>query len=83
LIFIQSLIRVVFSKEKKNYIINENYEYNFLKYAISKNLSDIKTTYGDNYTCLFRKDEINDDIIKYLFFIFGNSLLLKSFGNII
>jgi hypothetical protein len=35
--------------------------------------------YGDNYNCLFRKDEVYDDIVKYLFFMFGNSLVIKAF----
>ena len=36
---------------------------------------------GDNYNCLFRKDEIFDDIIKYMFFIFGNKVMVKSYSK--
>jgi hypothetical protein len=42
-----------------------------------------KQKYGDKYSCLFRKDEIYDDILKYIFFVFGNNMLVKSFGNIL
>lgn len=92
--FIQSLIRVVFSKEKYNYIKKnkletnfifthlENFEYNFMSYIVNKSLIDTKQKYGDNYSCLFRKDEIYDEVIKYFFFIFGNSLVIKSFGKL-
>ena len=35
--------------------------------------------FGDEYKTLFRKEELCDDIIKYMFFIFGNSMLIESF----
>ena len=46
--------------------------------VVEKCLLLSKEKYGDNFSCLFRKDEIFDDIIKYFFFIYGNSLLIKS-----
>ena len=78
--FITSLIRVVLSKEKYVFINEDNYELNFLNNVIEKGLKLTRKKYGDNYNTLFRKDEIYDDIIKYIFFIFGNSLLIKAFG---
>jgi hypothetical protein len=77
--FVHSLIRIAFSNEKASYIKDNTYELSFIKFVISKCISETKLKYGDNYTCLFRKDEIYEDIIKYFFFIFGNSLLIKSF----
>jgi hypothetical protein len=84
--FSQSLIRVVFSKEKMSYLnhpdnINGRYESNFLQNIVFKCLSQTRETYGDTYSNLFRKDEIYDDIIKYMFYVFGNNMMIKSFGN--
>ena len=77
----QSLIRVVFSKEKKKYYSeNENfYEYNVLKRIIDKDMKETVEKYGDEYKTLFRKEDLCDDVIKYMFFIFGNSMLIDSF----
>ena len=33
----------------------------------------------NEYKTLFRKEELCDDVIKYMFFIFGNSMLIESF----
>ena len=35
--------------------------------------------FGDEYKTLFRKEDLCDDIIKYMFFIFGNSMLIDCF----
>ena len=35
--------------------------------------------FGDEYKTLFRKEDLCDDVIKYMFFIFGNSMLIDSF----
>ena len=37
--------------------------------------------YGDEYKTLFRKEDICDDVLKYMFFIFGNSMIIESFIN--
>jgi hypothetical protein len=91
--FVQALIRIVISKEKFLYLNNsaeedffekaqiDNFEFLFLKNIISRGFALTKQKYGDNYTCLFRKDEIYDDVVKYFFFMFGNSLVIKSFGK--
>ena len=77
----QSLIRVAFSKEKKKYYgENENfYEYNLLKRIIDKDMKETALRFGDEYKTLFRKEDLCDDFIKYMFFIFGNSMLIDSF----
>ena len=77
----QSLIRVAFSKEKKKfYSENEEfYEYNLLKRIIDKDMKETVQKFGDEYKTLFRKEDLCDDVIKYMFFIFGNSMLIDSF----
>ena len=77
----QSLIRVAFSKEKKKfYSENEDfYEYNLLKRIIDKDMKETVQKFGDEYKTLFRKEDLCDDVIKYMFFIFGNSMLIDSF----
>ena len=77
----QSLIRVGFSKEKKKYFAeNEKfYEYNLLKRIIDKDMKETVLKFGDEYKTLFRKEDLCDDVIKYMFFIFGNSMLIDSF----
>jgi hypothetical protein len=35
--------------------------------------------FGDEYKTLFRKEDLCDDVIKYMFFIFGNSMMIESF----
>jgi hypothetical protein len=76
----QSLIRVAFSKEKKKFYEKEKfYEYNLLKRIIDKDMKETVEKFGDEYKTLFRKEDLCDDVIKYMFFIFGNSMLIDSF----
>ena len=80
LCIVQSIIRVSFSKEKKNYYDKEQfYEYNLLKRIIDKDMEETLAKYGDQHRALFRKEDLCDDIIKYMFFIFGNSMLIECF----
>ena len=76
------MIRIVFSKEKYKFL-NENdkndYEIFFLKNVMKNSCQITKDNFGDNYSCLFRKDEVYDDIIKYIFLMFGNRVYIKSF----
>ena len=79
----QSMIRVAFSKEKVKYIqhgtSNDDYfEFNFLSKVVSKDMVDTKQRFGDEYKTLFRKEDLCDDIIKYMFFIFGNTMMIES-----
>ena len=77
----QSIIRVAFSKEKKKFYsgTDEFYEYNLLKKIIDKDMQETVLKFGDEYKTLFRKEDLCDDVIKYMFFIFGNSMLIDSF----
>ena len=75
------LIRVAFSKEKKKFYQEKGnfYEYDLLKRIIDKDMYETKEKFGDEYKTLFRKEDLCDDVIKYMFFIFGNSMLIDCF----
>ena len=75
----QSIIRVAFSKEKSNYTKEQFYEYCFIKRVIDKDMEETRKKFGDEYKTLFRKEDLCDDVIKYMFFIFGNSMLIDCF----
>ena len=77
----QSLIRVAFSKEKKKFYKEKGnfYEYDLLKRIIDKDMEETREKFGDEYKTLFRKEDLCDDFIKYMFFIFGNSMLIDCF----
>ena len=78
----QSVIRVVFSEEKVMYLTEEevkNYEFDVLKKIIDKDMVETKRRFGDEVKTLFRKEDLFDDIIKYIFFIFGNKLMIEAF----
>ncbi len=82
----QNIIHVIFSKKKSKFYKTKNskeffYEYYLLKKIVYKNIQETKKFYGDEYKTLFRKEDICDDIIKYMFFIFGNTMLIESFIN--
>jgi hypothetical protein len=79
---VKSILLIVFSKEKYKYLNNEKeneifYEFDFLNKVIIKNFKDTKQLNGDKYKTLFRKENITNDIIKDLFFIFGNKLIIE------
>ena len=38
-----------------------------------------KKKYGNDVLTLFRKEDIFDDLIKYIFYIFGNTMMIESF----
>ena len=80
----QSIIRVAFSKEKTKFIDNQKeenqyFEYYFIKKVIEKDMEDTKNKFGDDFRTLFRKEDLCDDILKYMFFIFGNTMMVESF----
>ena len=84
LIIAQSIIRVVFSKEKYLYIdesskTSKYFEYYFFKNLIDKDLEITQKKYGNDISIIFRKEDIFDDIIKYIFYIFGNTMMIESF----
>ena len=77
---VQSILIILFSKEKYKYIENNDeifYEYDFLNKVILKNILETKETEGDKYKSLFRKETLSNDILKYIFFIFGNKMLFE------
>ena len=77
---VKSIFLILFSKEKYKYLKEKEdifYEYDFLNKIIIKNLLETKEANGDKYKGLFRKDTLSNDIIKYLFFIFGNQMLVE------
>ena len=79
---IQSILRLIFCKEKNNYFTEiKYYEYDILKKIIDKNIEETRRINGDEYKTLFRRDDINDDIIKYIFFMFGNTTMIEAFFN--
>jgi hypothetical protein len=75
----QSIIRVAFSKEKTIFTDVKYYEYDFIKRVIDKDMEETRKKFGDEYKTLFRKEDLCDDVIKYMFFIFGNSMMIESF----
>ena len=77
---VENIIFILFSKEKYNFLKSDNvyYEYEFLDKLIKKNISETKEMHGDKHRNLFRRDTISNDIIKYFFFIFGNSMIIES-----
>ena len=77
---VKIILLILFSKEKYKYIEDKEdiyYEYDFLNKIIQKNLIDTKNASGDKYKSLFRKDNLINDLIKYIFFIFGNQMLIE------
>jgi hypothetical protein len=76
---VQSIIRIVLSKEKYKFI-NPNlpYESFFLKNLTKKCVLYYHEKFGENVNCLFRREEIFDDLIKFFFFIYGNAFFYKS-----
>jgi len=79
---IQSILRLLFYTGKnKYYSKNKYYEYDLLKKIIDKNIQQTLELNGDEYKTLFRKDDIYDDLIKYIFFMFGNTTVIEAFIN--
>ena len=78
---VQSLIRAIFSKQKKNFTKEEFYGFNVIKRIIDKDMEETIQKYGDEYKTLFRKEDICDDFLKFIFFIFGNNMMVQSFVN--
>ena len=76
---VQSVIRLIFSPQKYDFCTDKNFcEYTILQKIIDNDIRECLKIYGDNYKTLFRKESFKDDIIKYLFFMFGNILIFKS-----
>jgi len=78
---VKSIILILFSKEKYQFLKEENvyYEYEFLDKLIKKNISETKSIHEDKHKNLFRRDTTSNNIIKYFFFLFGNHMIIESF----
>lgn len=81
----QSLIRILFSSElKKNYeklifpIGEDDYEKLIITNLVTKCMYYYYNIFGNKTSCLFRREEIHDDLLKNILFMFGHSL----FNNI-
>lgn len=80
----QSIIRVAFSKEKSKFLDyekeeNKYFEYYFIKKVIEKDMEETRKKFGDDYGTIFRREDLCDDILKYIFFIFGNNMMVETF----
>ena len=60
--------------------MDNDYEKNYLENLILTCVKYYKNKYPDNINSMFRKDEIFDDILKYILYIYGNSMLNKAFS---
>ena len=78
---VQSLIRVIFSREKNLYTKEKFFGFNVIKRIIDKDIVETLEKFGDQYRTLFRKEDLCDDFLKYIFFIFGNKMMVESFVN--
>ena len=81
LTLVHSLIRIILSNGKKKYTNENFYEFNSIKKVIDKDIVETIEKYGDEYKTLFRKEDLCDDFLKYIFFIFGNKMIVESFAN--
>ena len=81
LTIVQSLIRIIFSNEKKKYTQEKFYGFKVIKRIIDKDVEETIEKFGDQYKTLFRKEDLCDDFLKYIFFIFGNKMMVESFVN--
>ena len=81
LTIVQSLIRIIFSNEKKKYTKEKFYGFNVIKRIIDKDIEETIEKFGDQYKTLFRKEDLCDDFLKYIFYIFGNNMMVESFVN--
>ena len=81
LTIVHSLIRIILSNGKKKYTNENFYEFNSIKKVIDKDIVETIEKYGDEYKTLFRKEDLCDDFLKYIFFIFGNKMIVESFAN--
>ena len=76
---VKNIILIIFSKEKYQYLKDDDiyYEYEFLDKLIKKNIAETKEIHEDKHRNLFRRDNISTNIIKYIFFLFGNSMVIN------
>ena len=71
-IFCKNLIPLLLSRPNFDFI-------SFFINIINKHIEIIRKEYNNEITSLFRKDDVTNDLIKNLIFIFGNYSFVKSF----
>ena len=81
LTIVQSIIRIIFSNETKKFTKEKFYGFNVIKRIIDKDIEETIEKFGDQYKTLFRKEDLCDDFLKYIFYIFGNNMMVESFVN--
>ena len=77
-ILIQSILRIL-SSDKANNLLNKNIMTTFIDKVINKSQEFYLNKLGKNYHCLFRREQIYDDLLKYSLFIFGNDYYYADF----
>ena len=75
-VFCKNLIPLLLSTPNFDFI-------SFYTNIINKHIEIIRKEYNNELTSLFRKDDITNDLIKNLVFIFGNYSFIKSFYMIL
>ncbi len=75
-IFCKSLIPILLSTPNFDFI-------SFYINIVNKHIEIIRKEYNNELTSLFRKDDVTNDLVKDLIFIFGNCLFIKSFYIVI
>ena len=75
-IFCKSLIPLLLSEPNFDFI-------SFFRNIVNMHIEMIRKEYNNELTSLFRKDDVTNDLIKNLIFIFGNFTFIKSFYIVI
>ena len=75
-IFCRNLIPILLSESNFDFI-------SFFKYIINMHIEIIRKEYNNEITSLFRKDDVTNDLIKNLIFLFGNFSFINSFYMVI
>lgn len=56
------------------------FEFNFISFVIKNSVKNCREKFGDKYTCLFRQDTLLDEIIKHMFYVFANKIIIRGVG---
>ena len=76
----ESIIILSLSKEKYGYKKNSTFSLvTFISNAVSQHIKETKEQFGDLHTSLFRKDDISNILLKYMFIMFGNVCFVNAF----
>ena len=75
-IFCKNVIPLLLSEPNFDFI-------SFFKNIVNMHIEMIRKEYNNELTSLFRKDDVTNDLIKNVIFIFGNNYFIKAFYMII